>query len=534
MRTILLNGAFAFILLNVPTVSAVSTVSVDFPSGLFPGALNHTEALFGVPNFDATIRGRMYYVKDVDHDACQPYLPAVTAQWAADVAAQKPVILLVDRGTCTFVTKVRHAQHANAAAVVILDSKSEELRFMSGDGTEADITIPSVMIFEADGVKLKDKIDSGGIVSVAIAFAVLQVDHADVVIWTSCVDAPTVEFKEAFITVATKLIAEAPTFSVTPKMSFINGSDFGCGGAAASAASACGMQCSNGGRYCAQDPTANQLVAPFGRDVVAENLRQMCLYQHLLPLKQVAKWFTYAVGFERNCKASFAPTCVAAQLTAAGLSAVDVSAVDACIASSGGVGPTAGVNTLIEATITESLAKQIAYIPEYSVNDNAYHGKTCSEPISLTSCPIVADVCDSYTLAKRPAACKAGYCWYTLDVCGVCVNAKTSPGSVGKTCKDCRGVANGGWTNDLCGICLAPTDANRDKACKDCAGTMHGSAMVDCKGKCPGTARIDACGRCLEPTDPTFQPTAGTACMSPASSADSSATDAKISSLQQR
>ena len=115
-------------------------------------------------------------------------------------------------------------------------------------------------------------------------------------------------------------------------------------------------------------------------------------------------------------------------------------------------------------------------------------------------------------------------------MCGTCVDADLDPSALGKTCADCRGVANGGWTNDLCAICLPPDDANRDDACKDCAGVRHGGATSDCKGTCAGTAMIDACGMCLEPSDPNFVQTAGTACISGAAS--SAATDDKISKAQ--
>ena len=38
-----------------------------------------------------------------------------SSQW------KSPFILMVDRGDCTFVTKVRHAQHAGAAGVIVAD-----------------------------------------------------------------------------------------------------------------------------------------------------------------------------------------------------------------------------------------------------------------------------------------------------------------------------------------------------------------------------------------------------------------------------
>lgn len=64
-------------------------------------------------------------------------------------------IALIDRGTCTFVTKVRNAQNAGAVAAIIANNV-EGIPFTLGDdGTGSDITIPAVMISQADGTTLK-------------------------------------------------------------------------------------------------------------------------------------------------------------------------------------------------------------------------------------------------------------------------------------------------------------------------------------------------------------------------------------------
>ncbi|MFQ5596207.1 MAG: S8 family serine peptidase, partial [Anaerolineae bacterium] len=64
-------------------------------------------------------------------------------------------IVLIDRGTCTFVTKVRHAQTAGAVAVTVVNNVAGPPIGMADDGTGSDITIPSVMISQADGDVIK-------------------------------------------------------------------------------------------------------------------------------------------------------------------------------------------------------------------------------------------------------------------------------------------------------------------------------------------------------------------------------------------
>jgi len=55
---------------------------------------------------------------------------------------------MVNRGTCTFVAKVKHAQDLGAIATVIIDNKNENIDniVMSDDGNGASINIPSVLI----------------------------------------------------------------------------------------------------------------------------------------------------------------------------------------------------------------------------------------------------------------------------------------------------------------------------------------------------------------------------------------------------
>ncbi|HST53242.1 MAG TPA: PA domain-containing protein [Pyrinomonadaceae bacterium] len=67
-------------------------------------------------------------------------------------------LALLDRGTCTFVTKVKNAQNAGAIGVVVANNTSGVIEMGGGDAT---ITIPSLMISQADGNTLKGQLNSG-------------------------------------------------------------------------------------------------------------------------------------------------------------------------------------------------------------------------------------------------------------------------------------------------------------------------------------------------------------------------------------
>jgi len=63
----------------------------------------------------------------------------------------------VDRGDCSFVTKVRNIEKAGGSLAVIIDDSNNDIRdiIMSDDGTGAGIRIPSMLISKKDGEKLK-------------------------------------------------------------------------------------------------------------------------------------------------------------------------------------------------------------------------------------------------------------------------------------------------------------------------------------------------------------------------------------------
>lgn len=62
-------------------------------------------------------------------------------------------IFLVERGDCTFVTKVRNIQKAGGSLAVIIDDLNEDVDnvIMSDDGTGTGIRIPAMIIGRKDG-----------------------------------------------------------------------------------------------------------------------------------------------------------------------------------------------------------------------------------------------------------------------------------------------------------------------------------------------------------------------------------------------
>ncbi len=76
---------------------------------------------------------------------------------AADINGK---IALIDRGTCSFVTKITAAQKAGAIAVIVFNSTAQNITPMTGTGADS-IVIPSIMMSQADGILIKKYLDSG-------------------------------------------------------------------------------------------------------------------------------------------------------------------------------------------------------------------------------------------------------------------------------------------------------------------------------------------------------------------------------------
>jgi hypothetical protein len=86
-------------------------------------------------------------------------------------------VALVDRGTCTSATKVRNAQSAGAVAVVIVDNQATVPPADPG-GTDPLVTIPAVMVSQADGARLRSAL-GGGTVGVSLSRNLLQLAGGD-------------------------------------------------------------------------------------------------------------------------------------------------------------------------------------------------------------------------------------------------------------------------------------------------------------------------------------------------------------------
>eukprot|EP00456_Euglypha_rotunda_P062039 TRINITY_DN5202_c0_g1_i22.p1 TRINITY_DN5202_c0_g1~~TRINITY_DN5202_c0_g1_i22.p1 ORF type:complete len:366 (+),score=29.69 TRINITY_DN5202_c0_g1_i22:86-1183(+) len=336
------------LLFFLPSLLADDSFRIVQPSGLyndFPpsGFVPERPALFGVPPFGRTITGMLIWGTP-DSDGCSAINRSNISNWPAPGT---PVILMVDRGDCTFVTKVRNAQNAGAQAVVVVDNVAETvLPYMADDGTGADITIPSVLIFQSDGSTIK-AFTSNSTIVVSLAWDIPSPDdRVEWMLWTSSLDDASVQFKSVFGE-AVRALNQSAQF--TPHYLIINGIPYNC----TAPNLPCATQCTNSGRYCAVDPNGNLNTGLNGMDIVAENLRQICIFQEMNDTNRPWLWWDYVSAFQTNCSGSkdtWTTTCSNNILTTLN---VNVDHVTICITASGGTNYTGGPNSLLDAEMNE-------------------------------------------------------------------------------------------------------------------------------------------------------------------------------------
>jgi hypothetical protein len=130
---------------------------IHSPSSL-AGDLEVGLATFGPDLTAASVGGRLVAALDAADatgptttDGCTPFTNA------AEIAG---AIALIDRGTCTFVVKVRNAQAAGARAVVVADNAAGAPPPGLG-GTDTSIVIPSVRVSRDNGGALRAALPGG-------------------------------------------------------------------------------------------------------------------------------------------------------------------------------------------------------------------------------------------------------------------------------------------------------------------------------------------------------------------------------------
>lgn len=211
---------------------------------------------------------------------------------------------------CFFTLKAWNAQKAGAAAILVADDRIEPLITMDTPEEEdaqasylQDINIPSALISKSLGDKIKSELSRGEMVSINLDWKE-ALPHPDERVeyefWTNSNDecGPKCDSQIDFVKNfkgAAQILEQKGYTQFTPHYitwycpeAFILSKQ-------------CKSQCINHGRYCAPDPEQDFSRGYDGKDVVLQNLRQVCFYKVANESGKPWLWWDYVTDFSIRC-----------------------------------------------------------------------------------------------------------------------------------------------------------------------------------------------------------------------------------------
>lgn len=138
-------------------VRAPKKLASQFPNGQIQGSISK----FGKIPYGYNIVGSLYYdTKSLEKNSLflgctDAFSLSIKLSKNADI--DESPIVLIDRGTCSFVKKVTNAENFGAHAALIINNNDEDVNnlVMADDGNGKYVTIPAELINKSDGEKLK-------------------------------------------------------------------------------------------------------------------------------------------------------------------------------------------------------------------------------------------------------------------------------------------------------------------------------------------------------------------------------------------
>lgn len=262
------------------------------------GRIDGSTATFGAPFYGERLLGRLVWgeSKNKSHPHCSggDYEVPEPIPVKSSASAEKKVrlinIVMVRRGGCSFVTKVRTALSKGAHAVIVVDTegsgrKPRDIRkiIVSDDGYGSNITIPSILISDKEGQRLIRAAKNFQVI-IELAWDV-PLNHVVIMdLWMSSASRESMRFLQEFAPKRKALnerLKFVPHYYIFALQSGVAGDQ--------------GNLCDESSdHFCAEDPDGPGPVT--GRMVLDENLRQLCIHD----LTKVKRTDIDAVGDTGN------------------------------------------------------------------------------------------------------------------------------------------------------------------------------------------------------------------------------------------
>ncbi|XP_058197286.1 vacuolar-sorting receptor 6-like isoform X1 [Rhododendron vialii] len=306
---LLASSVVSILVLAVSSVHARFVVEKNSIRVIHPESLRsqHDGAIanFGVPNYGGSMVGSVVY-PDKGELGCT----AFRGDQPFKSKPRMPTILLLDRGDCYFALKAWNGQQAGAAAVLVADSVDEPLITMDSPQDSSDaseyiekIEIPSVLIERSFGESLKAALKKDNEVVLKLDWSE-SMPHPDerveYELWTNSNDEcgprcdEQMDFVKNFKGHA-QILEKGGYTQFTPHyITWYCPKPF-------ILSNQCTSQCINHGRYCAPDPEQDFGQGYEGKDVVFENLRQLCVHRVANESNRSWVWWDYVTDFHIRC-----------------------------------------------------------------------------------------------------------------------------------------------------------------------------------------------------------------------------------------
>ncbi|KAK8616302.1 hypothetical protein V6N13_017856 [Hibiscus sabdariffa] len=359
---------------------------------------------FGVPQYGGTLAGVLVYPKE-NRKGCKNFHDFGVSFKSKPGAL--PTFLLVDRGDCFFALKVWNIQQAGASAVLVADDISEPLITMNTpeeDSSSAkyieNITIPSALVSKSFGETLKKTISGGDIVNVNLDWreAVPHPDdRVEYELWTNSNDVCgfkcdlLMEFTKEFKGAAQILEKGGYTQFRPHYITWYCPQAF-------TLSLQCKSQCINYGRYCAPDPEHDFSSGYEGKDVVIENLRQLCVFKVANETDKPWLWWDYVTDFHIRCpmkEKRYNKECADVVLRALGL---DVKKIDKCMGDPNADADNPVLKEEQEAQVGKGTRGDVTILPTIVVNNHQYRGK-------LAKVAVLKAICAGFEETTEPSIC---------------------------------------------------------------------------------------------------------------------------------
>ncbi|KAI4342038.1 hypothetical protein MLD38_026700 [Melastoma candidum] len=397
--------------------NSLRVTSPDSVKGTYDSAIGN----FGIPQYGGSMAGVAVYPKD-NRKGCQEFDRfGISFQ---SKPGSLPTFVLVDRGDCFFALKVWNAQKAGASAVLVADDNDEALITMDSpeeEGTPSyieNITIPSALIEKEFGERLKKAIGIGEMVNVNLDWreAVPHPDdRVEYELWTNSNDECGVkcdmllEFMKDFKGPA-QILEKGGYTQFTPH--YIT---WYCP-QAFTLSKQCKSQCINHGRYCAPDPEQDFSSDYDGKDVVIENLRQLCVFRLANETDKPWVWWDYVTDFQIRCPMKERSTTknvpmVSSNLLVTTADWLDIQKIEKCMGDPNADSDNPVLKEEQDAQIGKGSRGDVTILPTLVVNNRQYRGK-------LEKGAVVKAICAGFQETSQPYRLRLMNAWRTMVVAG--------------------------------------------------------------------------------------------------------------------